>query len=195
MHTSWKIVGISTLGLLALAVFVLCSSRSVNIPVGTEEVIHIKPASLLASFLDSKCSMTYRSMGKDSGVVLLLETRVDWPILVIPSRNSSVILCLYDYDGDLRLLKIDRSKTFKNLADDTPLSFIVLSSPWQIDDGNNDDWQRALRYLEEVDPDSYKNHTIPSFDVRFMRSYVDRKQLLQRVVQRMKFLFKDNRIN
>ncbi len=106
--------------------------------------------------------------------------------------GPNTLLCLYDFDGDLRLLRVDATSSFKPLPNDSPLRFIVLASPWLIDDANSGDWQAAYKYLTELSPNAFKRRSVPDFDLGVIRMCVDKEALAKRMALRMKLLLRTN---
>ncbi len=76
---------------LGLAVAALCVGmirRNLAVPLAGGETATIHPASFWASLRESKCSISYRPHGRRPGTVTLLETRVEWPIILIPGVGT-----------------------------------------------------------------------------------------------------------
>jgi hypothetical protein len=104
----------------------------------------------------------------------------DSPIIVIPSPNDDVFLCIYYYDVDTQLFKIDLSKGSKALPNGSILSAIILASNCKVervlkDDTN--DWALAANALEQMSGGQFKRVSIPSLDLVVFHKYYSQKLL------------------
>src|SRR5690349_11664193 len=130
-RTALKLVGLLLVAALCWALFVVLSRHQIDLPLKDGGRVRIVPASFLGTFRESRCLVTYTPKGGRGGTIALLETRIEWPVMVIPSTETNVLLCLYNFDMDLRLLRIDTEKKFTPFLPDSPLRFVVRESPWK----------------------------------------------------------------
>jgi hypothetical protein len=79
--------------------------------------------------------------------VVLWQSAFYNPITICASTNANVILCLYDNDVDLRLIKIDKNKRYTPPSSNSVISTIVVTSSCGIEEATGDDWQEFLTYL------------------------------------------------
>jgi hypothetical protein len=70
------------------------------------------------------------------------------------------MFCLYDYDINIVLFRIDISKEFKPLPSDSSINRILFSSTWQIDYGTIADWQEVVDYLHQVPQDVFAGQSV-----------------------------------
>ncbi len=186
-------VGAIFLALLAGIMLVGLVHRQIAVPLGPGVTLRVHPASFWSSLLESSCSLTYKINGTDAGTLSLLETRIEWLIMAIPAVDTNCFLCLYDFDGDLRLFTVHTKNVFKPKPSGTPLAYIVLVSPWEVTDAGSDDWQTALKYVQQLPLPAYKQRAVPNLDVCIMKFYVDKQALTRRMAQRIGVLFQTNR--
>jgi hypothetical protein len=82
-------------------------------------------------------------------------------VTLLSGRDTNILLCLYDFDVDYRLLRIDMSQPFKPPASTSYLNRIVFRSDWLIEDGSAGDWQETLDYLHSVPPTVFAHQSVP----------------------------------
>ena len=144
----WKLI---ILGLPALIVLMGLIPWSKKIPLGNDNYAHIAKASLVRSLWpEAYSTIYYQPKDGQSGKIILWQDVFDGTVLLLPSSNTNVLLCLYDYDVDFRLFRIDTDKMFKPLSPDSDLNSILFSCTWKIGDGTEADWQELLNYLHKV---------------------------------------------
>jgi hypothetical protein len=153
--------------LLLLATFLCLGLMLWVIPLGTSFTlsngghVRIKGASFIRSFFpEANATVSYRAQQGSAGNVVLWQSIFDGPVTVISSKNTNVLLCLYDYDTGFRLFRIDTRKLFKPFSSDTDLKHILFTSTWDIEEGSFDDWQEMLLYLQKVSPGTFAQQSI-----------------------------------
>lgn len=156
--------------------------QSVDVPLGDGAVAHIKPASTWGSLRTrATASITCESKETRGGTVLLWQDFFHWPITVIPSSSSNVVLCLYEFDVDLRLLRIDTARKFKPFPSGSVLTQIVCSSTWSVEAGTTNDWQEALAYLRKLPSGAFKRQSVPALSFGIVRLHSRRDLILDRI--------------
>ena len=105
------------------------------------------PAFWRALFPEASCSISYKGKNGQIGTVVLWQSAFDGPVTVFSSSDTNVLLCLYDYDVDFRLFRIDTARPFQSDPTNTVLNSILFTSSWEITDGTEDDWRETLNYL------------------------------------------------
>ena len=165
-----KQVMILAFGVLLFALFI-CWARTINIPVKSGGLVRLKPASFLKSIYSSGCTITYKTKQNREAKIYLLQTFWKWPIIVIPSTNADVLLCLYDNDTDVQLLRIDTNQGFRSLPRGRPLSRIVLASSCKVDEADEGDWDLAIKTMEQMTTDEFRRHSLPNFNFGILGIY------------------------
>ena len=105
--------------------------------------------------------------------MVLLSTGLEAPIIVMPSRDGKTLLCLYNYDVELKLLKFTPTSVCRPFPTNSVLPFIVLESPWLVEEGSSNDWRDFVDRLKQLQPAARKRQSVPDFDLGFMRIYPD----------------------
>jgi len=159
-------------GVAAFALL-LCWTKTRVVPFNNGGFVRLKPASFLGSVFGAKCTLTYKKGQNDEAHIDLLQTFWKWPVIVIPSTNCNVFLCIYDNDVDVQLLRIDPSHPFKTLPSSRPLSRIVLASSCEIDEASGDDLDFAINSLKIMPTDVFKRHSIPNLNFGIFGVYGD----------------------
>jgi hypothetical protein len=134
---------------------------SKNIPLNNGSYAHITKASFIRSLLpEAYSTITYYPNNGQIGSVVLWQDIFDGPVMLIPANDTNVLLCLYDYDVDFRLFRIDMNKMFKPLSPDSDLNHILFTCTWEIDDGTTSDWQEVLNYLHNVSLNDFERQSV-----------------------------------
>lgn len=178
-----KTIGITLLvtGLLFI-LFIGFFHRTINMPVHGGGSLRIIPASCLAMWLGSTCDIRYRSRVGTSGTVSVAHTWGSAPIIVIPSEDGKVLLCLYGIeDMGLWLLKFDTTKVCEDIPSGSHVGEIVRKSPWKVDLGTIDDWRWMYYHLKSMPENEFKSTSIPEFDFGIKRVDLNREGMLPNV--------------
>jgi len=157
--------------------------KEIEVPLRNGGSLHVKPASFWRSLKGSMCQIDYRPKDKTAGTVFLFQDFLHKPIIVVPVADNCAILCLYECDADLRLLRIDPDKDFQPFPTDSwsCLNAVVCSSPWKIEEAEIGDWKRALLYLKGLPPGDFIGQTVPVLDFGVTRVTLKRKVVEQRL--------------
>ena len=172
------------LGVLILASLTGFRHRKVDLCFSNGDRVSIKPAPFWRSVRGSDCAIFYRPRAGEAGTVVLWQDLVHGVIAVVPASRTNVLLCLYDFDTDLRLIKIDATMRFVSLPAKTAtysgcIGAVVCSSPWNIEEAKIGDWQETIEYLKKSPP----RHSFGLFGVGGQRKHV-----LQRVEEQIKMM-------
>lgn len=183
-HPWAKVLALCLLLVIAIASMGLIR-RSINLPFGNGSFVRVTPASFWSSCgSGSSCKIFYRPSDGESGTVALWQDFADRPVIVMLATNGKALLCLYNFDIDLRLLEIDPTQNSNPFSTKSHLDAIVCSSPWHIESGTTNDWQEMLDYLKNLPADTFKHQAVPAYDLGLMRFGLGqeaRENLLQRI--------------
>jgi len=140
--------------LIVVLAFLGLSHRIMHVKFPNGDLVQVRPASFCAAVWGSQCSIKYTPLNGKSGTIHLWQDFFRRPIVVIPASRSNVLLCLYEFDTGLYLLKIDANRSFEPLpaTASSALRAIVCASAWEVRDAKITDWQQALKYLKEAEP-------------------------------------------
>jgi hypothetical protein len=156
---------------LILVGLTLCSPTIVNIPLGGDDTVQMKPASLFRSILGATCSLRNLSGRELNAQIELQQTFWKWPVTVIPTTNNHVFLCLYYNDVDVQLLRFDTESRFRPLPSSRPISRIVLTSSCKVDEPDDADWKFALETLKRIPADVFKARSLPDVNLGVFSLY------------------------
>lgn len=173
-------------GLLFAFIIAGCFSWKVETSLPTGSIVRIKSAPFVMSFFDSQCEISYGQKSKNGGKILLLDSRPEGPIILIPSTNNKVFFCLYEFDVELRLLKIEPETVFRMFPTNSTLSEVVIESPWQISDGDASDWHEAIQYLKHLSPNEFSQQSLSGINLLFFKICTGREALIRRVEKQIK---------
>lgn len=179
------VIGVALMGMV---------HRSIQVSFVNGSSVSITPASLWSSCgAGSSCKILYKASGKEAGTVALHQDFFDEPVIVMPVSNGEKLLCLYEFDVDLRLFRIDPAKPFKPIPATSwgCLDRVLISSPWEVEEADIADWQAALEYLKNLPSDTFMREAVPTHDLGIMRLGVgseSKLNLLQRMEGQIKFM-------
>jgi len=159
-------------------------SHKIAVPLGGLGVVYVKPASFWGTLAVSTCRIERKSQGVNLGDCALYHTYLEAPVIVLPLDNGKTMLCVYDFDVGLRLLKIDTGQKFQPYSPGNELAAIVHSSSWKVDEGNKADWREAIVLLEKMPIDEFKRQSVPALSFGFYRVYRDHAPLLEQMRRR-----------
>src|SRR5450756_40449 len=92
------------------------------------DLIQVRSPSALESFNVATCSIYIKTKSGTDARIKLSQSWYDLPFMVIPSTNPGVFYCLYDYDTDFQLLKIDTNRKFSQPPKNKVMSANILDS-------------------------------------------------------------------
>ncbi len=148
-------------------VYVTLAPQITKIPLGDGSDVRIRKAPFLrAIFSEAHSDIAYSPKGKNAGEIVLWQSLFDGSVTVIAARETNVLLCLYDYDVDFRLFKINTEKAFSPMALDDDLKSVLFTSSWEIQNGDFTDWQQMLDYLLKTPPALFAKQSV-SVGTRF----------------------------
>lgn len=134
-----------------------------DIPLANNRSAYAVPATFVRSIgSEASCTITYEPTSGVEGKIELWQDVFDGPILLIQSTNTDILLCLYDYDVDMRLFRIDLANGFRLLSPTSSINNILFSSSWDIQYGTEADWQEVNDYLRTASPKDFNRHFIPA---------------------------------
>lgn len=137
-------------------------------------------ASLHDSFYEIKVEP---KVGKE-GVVRLRGDFDRSPLLILRRPNTPFILCLYDCDVRLRIIKIYTDRKFQPLPNTSPLYWFIQNSTLMVEQGNADDWKFVLDFLKSRNGEKVGTW-IPTLDAGVVRLYASPTSLAERMQQQL----------
>ena len=136
--------------------------RTVQVCLENGDLLRFEPPSLLASVRGASCKIICQPKSGETSTIELWQDLYHGVITVVPTPDRNVILCLYEFDTDLRLLRIDRAQKLMPFptTGSSCLSAVVCASPWDIQEARLSDWQETLSYLKKASPRSLNQQTL-----------------------------------
>jgi hypothetical protein len=196
-----KVLVLIAVGLLSIIALMGIIHRSIDVPLSNGGSVRITPASLWRScWSAASCKITYQPKGMEAGTIVLWQDFFDEPIIVMPAADGKKLMCLYEFDVDLRLFKIDPTKPFKPIPATSwgCLDRILYSSTWEVEEAEIGDWQEALEYLKNLQPSAFMHEVVPTHDIGIVRLGLDSKtrlNILQRMEGQIKFMVESGAIH
>ena len=97
--------------------------------------------------------------------MIFRDDRSNGPYFMIPSEDEGVILCLYDLeDIGVWLARVDTSQRFTGFPPGSHLGEAVLFSPWKVELGRAEDWQKMYSVLDSMAPEAFKRASVPGLE-------------------------------
>ncbi len=156
------LIVLSSLAILFVVfVFYLLVPHNKTIPLANGAKARVEAASYIRSWRpEGSCKIWYTPKSGQTGLIELWQSAFDGPILLISSTNADVLLCLYDYDVDMRLLRIDTSKGFSPLPLSSSINYILFTSTWDIRYASIAEWGEVQDYLRNASGWDYGKYRI-----------------------------------
>ena len=111
---------------------------------------------------------------------MLLQDLFDTPLMVLPTTNENIFICIYDFDVNVRLLRIDLSRKFvAPKAGDFPAGIILTSTCAVEATGKTDasEWEHAAVTVQKM-PAREFNNGIVGLDLFLCRLHTSQKRLI-----------------
>ncbi len=159
---------------LTLAVVLTGLSVTTRIPLGNKTFVRVRTPSFWKALSGAPCALDYRSAlgrGESVGTITLWRDLVNMPTLLIADGNDGSFFCLYQFDMDWRLLRIDPRRRFVSFPSDnwSCLSNEVCSTPWEIKEADLSEWQRSLATVVRMSSSEFKRQRIPIYTLAGLR--------------------------
>ena len=138
--------------LLAIILLAACIQPTAQSTLPGGDVVYLKGASLFQSVGGSSYRIIIQDVSKGTGQIELWQDLFHGPIVVVQAPELNGFLCLYEFDTDLRLIRIDPNLPFIPFTKSSCLPAIVCSSTWRIDEAKIKDWQHILNCLRGGQP-------------------------------------------
>jgi len=144
-------IGFWTLALIVAFVSLVFIPRGETLKVNNGENVTIARSSIGSEiFGDAAAAISYRWKNSAKVDVVLWQDFFDGPVTIYASTNSNIAFCLYDYDVELKLIRIDSSQPFVPMGSASSISRIVFTGSCLIQEATGDDWQEFVTYLRDV---------------------------------------------
>jgi hypothetical protein len=165
------------ISLAAIVVFfVMPNFKHVAVPNGGEA--HACGAPLWrAVFREAKASFDYTTKKGDRGSFAFWEDIADGPIMLMQGKDTNILYCLYDFDVELILVRIDTSKPNNLSPLPDRLNRITFDSTWSLTEADFSEWQYVISELQHMSSRDYRRQLLPS-SFRFRRT-VDPNSIIQ----------------
>jgi len=172
--------------LLILVFFVLTTvmvslnHKRIKVRLANGDVIEVTPASLYESLHRASCEIEIRTSSKGVAKIVLYQDFWDSPIIVIPTTNANVFFCVFDYDVDTQLLRIDLNEPFDAGAKSSFIKGNVLFSTCKIERVSTHDnaaWEAACVTLQGMPDVEYKREAT-GLDLLLFYTQIDRQSLM-----------------
>jgi len=121
------------LGMLAIAVLLAAIPRTIRVPMKDGGQVSFVQPSLIGKFFCSNCTIKFSPREGKTNSVELAQDTFDGPMMVVASTNTNVFICIYDFDVDLLLIRIDLSRKFEPLPPKSPLQGSLLGATCKIE--------------------------------------------------------------
>jgi hypothetical protein len=101
--------------------------------------------------------------------------------MVMPGADGQHLLFLYYADVHYRLMRVDPNRPSVSFPSGSYLNYIVLSSPWDVEEGTSNDWEEAHSYLKTVSQSVFDQQAVTTCDFGVVRLHYQRGELLSEV--------------
>jgi hypothetical protein len=147
------------LGIALVALLPALIPWSKRVPLGNGYARFTKPPFVRAIFPEAHGTISYYCANGQAGTVDLWQNIFDGPVMLIPAAETNVLICVYDFDTCIKLLKIHTDRPFKPLPSDSYLNSILFSCTSEIEDGASH-WDEVTDYLLKVSQKDFYQQTV-----------------------------------
>ena len=177
----WATFSGAIASLLLVSLLYLIHPLQIDVVTHTKDKVWMKLRGPLFLFFESTVQLLYEPIRGEKGAVSFNTNFEHQPLIVFCPTNSDCILCFYDFDVLIRLIKIDTKKPFHSFQNGSSLNSIVGASSFEVRDGTKDDWKLAIDCLEHMDSRTFERQSIPGLNVGLVSMGAYKKQLLKKV--------------
>jgi hypothetical protein len=142
----------------------------------------------LATLHSSTYRINYKTSRGSRGTVYL-HGNFDCNPLIVFSQTNGDILCLYDADVLLRLIRIDPNRPREHFSPKSALNWIIAGSTCFIEQGHFREWNSVSNYFANPQASNLKATWIPTLDYGIGRISADPKLLSNRVSTQIDYMF------
>ncbi len=156
--------------------------------------VTFSPPSIWESFFskDPTCRAEINLAGKPAESLLFWQDYADRPVTVTGPYKDGSILCLYDFDIDLRLLKIlpgEKAIPFGRASD---LSVILYSSSCRVEVADIGDWETMYSALTSLSKGSFNQGSIPIYNLGGLEIHAPLKSIQKDIAEQIALMRKYN---
>lgn len=184
MYFKMKIM-VFFLGIIFIAL-VLCPfvlrKRQITISLaGSDSEAALYFPNLWASVFGSHCHLSAKEPPY-SGHAGLLYAFFEAPILMA-SLSHGTIICLYDFDVSTEVIVFELQTDTESVRPLTgSLSHIVQNTSWGVRQGTDMEVSELVDRIKIMSDKEYRQASVPSIDLGFLRVYRDRIKVLDRLM-------------
>jgi hypothetical protein len=153
--------------------------RNVRVRYKNGDWVEMKPASLYESIAGGACEINIRTASREGRIVFHQDMH-DSPVLVVPAGSINVFYCIFDYDVDTQLVRIDLNKPFQPAPRKGFVRSNVIVSTCGIERVEREDtaaWAVASGALEQMSAGDYRRQAA-GLNMLFWTVVRDRQTLL-----------------
>jgi hypothetical protein len=174
------LVGAVVFGLLCAGAF-LARKRAIDVRMGNRTVTLRLPA---LGYLMSRGCMLRESSGRHNReIASLLHAFWENPALILPGREPSSVLVLYQYDIQWLLIAFELTTPSRGGRFGFPLDQVVLQHQVEVRPGTTLEAEHVAAWLRHASDVELRQYSIPSADFGFVRFYGTRADLLRGLEQ------------
>ena len=180
----WTASFIACAGILcgAMVAFALFSHRRLSTTLSNGTIVKVTPPTTLASLCtETRCKVDCRTKSGSAGTINLLEDSDSCLAFMMPASDGEGLLFLYYADVHFYLMRVNPEHETVAFPTGSYLPYIVLSSPWEIEEGTRKDWAQIRSYLENVPQEIFDRQSVTMSDLGFVQLHFEREKLLSEV--------------
>lgn len=168
-------------GVICLGIAVFTSPSRLDIATNTADKMQVEVRQRFSWFFESTTDLSCKPIHGDEGRVILRGNFEHKPLIVFCPTNSGRIFCFYDSDVLIRLIKIDTTKPFQGVSNQSSLIWIVQSSSFDVREGTKDEWKLAIDCLERMNAQTFKRQSMRGLNLSLVSMDGYKEQLLRNV--------------
>jgi len=182
MRGALKFGGLAGFSLIGVCALTGVFNRAIDVALRDGGSARITPASSLRALRNgATATIWYQPRGAQAGTIVLWQDFFHHPVMVLAAADTNVLLCLYEFDVGLRLLRINPAKKFNAFSAGSELGFMVSTSPWEVEMGKTNDWYTVLEYIKGLRDGEFKRQVVPTLNLGGLRLRWNRDRVLERL--------------
>lgn len=130
-------------------------------------------------------SLRLSSNDVDCGSVVLRGSLQEKPSMFLPGEKKTEFLCIYLHDTHMEVMVFDTSTTANGQVLKGPLSWIIMSSPWNVRRmTSKDDFGALASRVEQLDDKEIRRLSLPTVSLGPFCAYAGREEIVARLRKR-----------
>jgi hypothetical protein len=163
---------------LSFAILATCYKKTVGLDIGNTRV-SLRLVNWLVPLSGNRSRLIALHKEGSLKKTEILHQICERPVLVIPDGIRERVMCLYDYDVEVKAFVVEVAhRESSSITVPDALKSIVLSSAFPVHEATIDDLAFMKDWISNINNHTLREYSIPSLDCGFCRCFIHRSMLL-----------------